>query len=91
MDRLLKRYEDEALGACHKAAQNSLLGGEFVSVYCVQAAVFCERYARAIAERAIEEMSPAWASVWRVWHEAAIEWMTLANVRDSGHSGVQEE
>jgi hypothetical protein len=86
-EKTLNQMEDEALGACHVASR-ALLLNPCARPQAVAAALLCERYARACADRAIEELSPAWASVYRVWHEAALDWLIIARVRDSGHLEV---
>lgn len=78
----LTRWEQEAIGAAWKAHQG-LLRGESPAL-CWTAALLCERYARACAEQAIAEVSPAWARVWRVYHEAALTWVQWAGVRKLG-------
>lgn len=77
-EKTLWRWEDEALGACHAAGRALLLRGENRRPLAFVAGVLCERYARACADRAAAEVSPAWAGVWRAWHEAAIEWLIIA-------------
>lgn len=76
-EKTLNRYEDEALGAAH-AASKMLWLGRGSNPHSLRAAVFCERYARACADRAIAENSPGWSVMYRIWHTAALDWLDIA-------------